>query len=212
MLKRGTLMPKTLAYLRVSGDKQDIDSQKLKILEYAWQLRLPVDEFIELMEVGQRSWQPTELEALLGNIATRDILIISGLSKIGQSIGEMCEIVCSLAAKNVEVHIVEQRIRLSSTHDVATKVLVALFGIMAEIEKDLSERREQAHLRSKCVVKKTVRGRNGSTRSCALEGREGQIKELLYQKVPKTLIAKICRVSCPALHYFIRTRGLNSSQ
>lgn len=201
-------MPKTLAYLRVSSDKQDIDSQKLKVLEYAWQLRLSVDEFIELRTAGQRPWRPAEIEALQGKLTMGDILIISGLSKIGQSIGEICEIVCNLTAKKVEVHIVEQGIRLSATHDAATKFLIAMFGIIAEVDKELVEGREQAHVTLTCAAKKSIRGRKGSTGPCALEGREGQIRELLYLKVPKTLIAKICRVSCPALHYFIRTRGL----
>lgn len=39
-------MGKTVAYLRVSTNKQDINNQKLEILEYARHNHLRVDEFI----------------------------------------------------------------------------------------------------------------------------------------------------------------------
>jgi DNA invertase Pin-like site-specific DNA recombinase len=41
-------MGKTVAYLRASTDKQDLNHQKLEILEFARERHLRVDEFISI--------------------------------------------------------------------------------------------------------------------------------------------------------------------
>ena len=39
---------KTLAYLRISGDKQDLKNQKFEIMEYAQNHNLQIEEFLEI--------------------------------------------------------------------------------------------------------------------------------------------------------------------
>ena len=41
-------MPKTIAYLRASTDKQDLNNQKLEIFEYTRKNQLEVDDFIQI--------------------------------------------------------------------------------------------------------------------------------------------------------------------
>jgi len=41
-------MSQTIAYLRTSTDKQDLDNQKLEILEWARKKDLKIDEFVEI--------------------------------------------------------------------------------------------------------------------------------------------------------------------
>jgi DNA invertase Pin-like site-specific DNA recombinase len=41
-------MNRIIAYLRTSTDKQDLQAQKLEILEYAQQYRMQVDDFIAI--------------------------------------------------------------------------------------------------------------------------------------------------------------------
>lgn len=41
-------MQKTLAYLRTSTDKQDLNNQRLEILEHARRNQLHIDDFIEI--------------------------------------------------------------------------------------------------------------------------------------------------------------------
>ena len=44
---------KTVAYLRVSTTRQDVQGQRLAILEYARKHSLQIDEFIESHRLGQ---------------------------------------------------------------------------------------------------------------------------------------------------------------
>lgn len=39
-------MSKCLAYIRASTDKQDLDTQRLELLEYARRQHLPIDDFV----------------------------------------------------------------------------------------------------------------------------------------------------------------------
>jgi DNA invertase Pin-like site-specific DNA recombinase len=41
-------MAKIIAYLRASTNKQDLNNQKLEILEFARQKKLDVDEFVQI--------------------------------------------------------------------------------------------------------------------------------------------------------------------
>lgn len=46
-IKRGhPFMSKCLAYIRASTDKQDLDTQRLELLEYARRQHLPIDDFV----------------------------------------------------------------------------------------------------------------------------------------------------------------------
>jgi DNA invertase Pin-like site-specific DNA recombinase len=46
---------RTIAYLRVSKDSQDVKNQRLAILDFARQEHLEIDEFIELSVLATRT-------------------------------------------------------------------------------------------------------------------------------------------------------------
>lgn len=201
-------MPKTFAYLRVSSDRQDIDSQRLKILEYARRHRFLVDEFVEFEGSSRISLRARRIEELLEKLAPGDTLVVVELSRIGRSLGEIIEVMNELARRDVYVHIIEQGMRLCGAHDMATKVQIAMFGIMAEVERDLISERTKAGVARARAEGKQIGRPKGSTGKSVLDGRESQIKEFLGLKVSKASIAKICGVSWTTLDNFIRTRSL----
>ena len=55
---------KTVAYVRVSTDTQDITHQRLAILEFARKERLAVDEFLEVQASSRRSVKVRHLDVL----------------------------------------------------------------------------------------------------------------------------------------------------
>lgn len=50
-------MAKIIAYLRASTDKQDLNNQKLEILEYARKNHLEVDDFIQITISSRKNQQ-----------------------------------------------------------------------------------------------------------------------------------------------------------
>lgn len=71
------MMTKTVAYIRASTDKQDLNNQKLEILEYARQHSLTVDEFVEITISSRKTSKQRRIDELLGKLADSDTLIVT---------------------------------------------------------------------------------------------------------------------------------------
>ena len=200
---------KTVAYLRVSKDTQDAKNQKLSILEFARKHKLGVDEFVEVSASSTRSSKERKLDFLLDYLSCGDTLIVSELSRMGRSVGEIIATVDALLKKQVRFLAVKEGIRLEEKQDIQAKVMVTMFGLFAEIERELiSLRTKEALAAAKASGKKLGRpkGRLGKSK---LDGKEEEIKRLLALKVSKASIAKITNVDRSTLDHFIRSRGLD---
>ena len=91
-------MGKTYAYLRTSTDKQDLNNQKLEILEYARRHDLKVDEFVEITISSRKTPKQRRIEELVTKLETADTLIISELSRVGRSTAEVIGLINELVA------------------------------------------------------------------------------------------------------------------
>jgi len=202
--------PKILAYLRVSTDKQDLNNQRLAILSYAHKNKLKVKDFIEVQTSSRNSFKERMIDTLLERLKPDDTLIVSELSRLGRSLGQVIKIVDELVKNHVQLIAIKENIVLTGKQTMQNKVMVALFGLFAEIERDLiSERTKQGLLAARAKGKLLGRPK-GVLGKSKLAGKEEEIKKLLGLKVSQTSIAKIMEVSRPALLNFIKTRKLNS--
>ena len=202
--------PKVLAYLRISTDKQDLDTQRLTILEYAHTHKLKIKKFIEVQTSSRSSFKERMLDELLANLTAGDTLIVSELSRLGRSLGQVIKIVDELVKKHVQLIAIKENTTLDGKQTMQNKVTVTvtLFALFAEIERDLiSERTKQGLLAARAKGKLLGRPK-GTIGKSKLDGREEEIKKLLKLKVSQTSIAKIMEVSRPALLNFIKTRKL----
>ena len=77
---------KTIAYLRVSTGSQDLDQQKLAILEHARRHHTPVVDFVEVHGSAGSSTQREQLLGLIETLKPGDRLIVSELSRLGRSL------------------------------------------------------------------------------------------------------------------------------
>jgi len=203
------IKPKILAYLRISTDKQELDTQRLAILEYAHKHKLKIKKFIEVQTSSRSTFKERMLDELLANLTAGDTLIVSELSRLGRSLGQVIKIVDELVKKHVQLIAIKENTTLDGKQTMQNKVTVALFGLFAEIERDLiSERTKQGLLAARAKGKLLGRPK-GTIGKSKLDGREEEIKKLLRLKVSQTSIAKIMEVSRPALLNFIKTRKLN---
>jgi DNA invertase Pin-like site-specific DNA recombinase len=198
----------TLAYLRVSKDTQDVTHQRLAILEFARRERLAVDDFLEVSASSRRSVKERKVDLLLARLAPGDLLIVSELSRLGRSVGDIITTVDTLVKGHIRLLAIKEGIRLNGGQDLQTRVMVTLFGLFAEIERELiSLRTKEALAAARAAGKQLGRPRGTHGRS-KLDGKETQIKELLALHVSKASIAKITGVDRATLYHFIRSRRL----
>jgi len=86
-------MGKVLAYLRTSTDKQDLNNQKLEILEYAQQNGLQIDDFISISVSSRKSRRERRIDELLERLKDADTLIVTELSRLGRSTGQVINLI-----------------------------------------------------------------------------------------------------------------------
>ncbi len=200
---------KTVAYLRVSTGSQDLAHQKMAVLDYARQQRFTVDRFVEAQVSSRKTTAQRGIEDLLGTLSAGDRLVVSELSRLGRSLGQVIRIVDELVKRKIGFVAIKEAIRFEGKQDIQTKVMIALFGLFAEVERDLISQRTQEGLAAARAKGRLLGRPKGALGKSKLDGKEEEIRLLLEKTVSKTSIAKIVGVSRTALHHFIRTRKLN---
>ena len=87
----------TIAYLRVSTGQQDTGAQRLAILEHARRQGLRIDEFIEATASTRTDAKRRRLDQLMGSLEPGDRLVVSELSRLGRSLGEVVNLLDAIA-------------------------------------------------------------------------------------------------------------------
>ena len=200
---------KTVAYLRVSTGSQDLANQKLAVLDYARQKHFGIDRFIEAHASTRKGRDQRRIEELLGTLAVGDRLVVSELSRLGRSLNQVIQIIDELVKRKVRFTAIKEDIRFEGKQDLQTKVMIALFGLFAEVERDLISERTKEGLAAARSKGRLLGRPKGSLGTSKLDGKEDEIRMLLQKEVSKASIAKILGASTTSLRHFIRTRKLD---
>lgn len=201
-------MPKNIAYVRVSTMEQDVQNQKYEVLEYARKNDLKINDFLEIEISSRRDKKSRRIDELMEMLQAGDTLIVSELSRLGRSTTEVIDLVHELIKKKVSFIAIKQGIRVSSKMDMQTKVIVTMFSLFAELERDIiSERTKQALAAKKAGGVKLGKPK-GIMQKSKLDDRQEAIREFLKHRVSKSAIARMLDTNRGNLIRYIRTRGL----
>jgi DNA invertase Pin-like site-specific DNA recombinase len=198
----------TIAYLRVSTEGQDLDQQRLAILDYAQKHRVRVDTFVETHRSSQHATQRAELLQMIEGLHPGDRVIVSELSRFGRSLSQILQMIDRLIHKEVRLVAIKEAIHFEGKHNLQTKAMIALFGLFAELERDLIAARTKEGLAAARARGKRLGRPKGALSTSKLDGKQNDIESLLRKKVSKASIARIMEVSQTALHHFIKSRQL----
>jgi len=199
---------RVIAYLRVSTTSQDLDQQRLAIWDYAQTHRLSIDEFVSAKASSQKSLAQRRINDLLVRLQPADVLLVSELSRLGRSVSQIFFIIEKLIAKQVRLVAIKEGIDLLGKADLQTKVMITLFSLFAEIERDLISERTKEGLAAARAKGKIIGRPKGILGKSRLDGKEKEIQLLLQKGVSKSAIARILEVPDPTLRHFIKTRRL----
>jgi DNA invertase Pin-like site-specific DNA recombinase len=199
---------RTVAYIRISTGGQSLESQRLAILDYAQRHGLLVHTFIEAQGSSRHLAAQGSLDRLLEQVQAGDLLLVSELSRLGRSVGQIIQLVDRLLKQRVQLVAIKEHLRLNGAHDLQTKVMITLCGLFAEIERDLIAERTKAGLAAARAQGRLPGRPKGVLGTSKLTGREAEIQHLLTKTVSKASIAKILGVSRSTLHHFIQSRRL----
>lgn len=139
-------------YIRVSKHEQNLEGQKNAISRYGMDHKLIVDEWIELEMSSRKSTSQRRIDELLERLVPGDTVIASELSRLGRSIKETLNTIETiLKKKQSRLILIKQSLDLNpqDRNNVANKVLITIFSMMAELERDFISERTKEGLRAR---------------------------------------------------------------
>ncbi len=191
-----------VGYMRVSTDKQELEKNRLAILEYAnhngWQV-----EFVEETASGKLDWRKRKLaEVIEGGVR---ILIVPELSRLARSIGQIWEIIQEAEKRNFEIHILKEKLIIKKDKDLQTKAMLSVFAMVADFERELISLRTKEALRAKKEKGEKMGRPKGQSK---LNGRKEEITRYIRLGLSVADIARLFDVGYHTARRFIVNNGL----
>ena len=196
---------KTIGYLRVSTGGQTTENQRLAVYEAGY----TPDEWLEVIVSGKSSREKRKIDLLVSKLKKGDMVVVSELSRLGRSIGHIIMLVDEMKARGIALHCIKEGIKIgpSGSNGMQSKVMVTLFSLFAEIERDLiSERTKEGIARAR--ANGSVPGRPKGSNNHQLDSKIEEVKELVGKGLSKTAIAAYFEVSWSSVNHFIKTRKI----
>ncbi|MGD9329954.1 MAG: recombinase family protein [Desulfobacterales bacterium] len=113
-------------------------------------LKCGVDEWIEGQAGPPKFAEERKLDELKETLKKGDTLVLAKLSRRARSVGQIAVLVDALVNDGVRVICLKVGMALNGKGDAKTTVMLTMFGLLAEIEKDfLSERTKERPIRAR---------------------------------------------------------------
>lgn len=139
--------PKTIGYLRISTNDQDLEKNKSAILNFANDKGLGKIHFVEEIASGKASWRNRKIATVLEDLKEGDAIIVSELSRLGRSMLECMEILSISAQKGISIYAIKGNWQLDRS--IQSKIIAMAFSMASEIEHDLISKRTKEALQAR---------------------------------------------------------------
>lgn len=204
-------MGKYLAYLRTSTDKQDLNNQKVEVLEYANREGIQIEEFISISASSKRTQRARRIDELLQMLTAGDTLIVTELSRLGRSTGEVIDLIDNLVHADVRTIVLKQNLILSKDQDdLQSLTMVTMLSLFAQMERMMISKRTKEALAARKAQGIQLGKPKGTIQSSVYDKDKDRIKELIQMGVSLRKISELhLKYGSPSsLSYYVQTRGL----
>jgi DNA invertase Pin-like site-specific DNA recombinase len=198
-------MTRTIGYLRVSTAEQDLEKNKADILLLANTKKLGHVEWVEEKVSGVKDWKMRKLGTMFNTLKKGDSIIVPELSRLGRSTLQILEIMKLAKERGVAVHAVKGGWSLNGTME--SKIVLTMFAMIAEIERDLISERTKEGLRARKAAGVRL-GRPKGPGKSKLDQNRDEIVALLNNGSTKTFVARKYATSVPNLYNWLRRHDL----
>jgi DNA invertase Pin-like site-specific DNA recombinase len=204
-------MNKVIAYIRTSTDRQELNNQKLAILEYAQKNNLKIDEFVEIQVSSRKTPKQRRIEEVLAKLSRSDTLIVTELSRLGRSTPEVLGLINKLIESNIRVVILKQNLDISK-QDMGSKAVITLFALFSDLERDLISMRTKDALALKKSHGQLLGKPIGTVQKSKFDKDSGKIIELLKLGLSIRKIAKFFGYKNHiSLNTYVKKRNLKNA-
>lgn len=188
-------------YLRVSRDTQDIDSQKLGLMEYAQRHGFHSLELVEEVISRDTGWKERELGALLYRARRGDVILTPEFTRLAASPGQVFTFIEEAARRGVLLHITKTGTVMDGS--IQSQLLASAFSMASMIELSFIRERTREGLRRARLEGKRLGRPPGVLGQLKLAGRESEVSGLLALGLSGRAAAKQLGVSHNTLRKFL---------
>jgi DNA invertase Pin-like site-specific DNA recombinase len=199
-------VPKFFGYLRVSRDTQEVESQKLGLLEYANRHGFAPMELIDETISRSTDWRGRELGALLNRAGEGDVICVPEFTRLAATPGQVFTFLEAAASKKVVLHVT--KLGLVMDGSMQSQLLAAAFSTASMIELSFLRARTQEGLRRVKNEGRRLGRPPGTGGRLKLDGKEEEIKSYLAIGLSHRKLAKFLDVSYNTLDRFIKRKKL----
>ena len=125
-------MPKYFGYLRVSTDGQEVESQKLGLLEYANRHGFAPMELIAETVSRAADWRSRQLGALLERAGQGDVILTPEFTRLAATPGQVFTFLEAATAKGVILHVTKTGTVMDGS--MQSQLLASVFSMASLIE------------------------------------------------------------------------------
>ena len=118
------------------------------LLEFARKRGVKIDEFVEVTISSRKTSKQRRIDELLQLLNKTDTVIVTELSRLGRSTAEVIALVNALVQRNIRLIAIKQNLDIQQ-QDMNSKVIVTLFSLFSELERDLISLRTKEALSAK---------------------------------------------------------------
>ena len=191
-----------IGYIRVSSNKQTVEHQRFEIQNFARKEGLKIDVWEEETISSRRPLSKRKISEVMQMAKDKDIIIACEISRFGRSISEVLHILEVFLNKGCQVWTIKENYKLGN--NMQSKIVACIFGLAAEIERNLiSERTKSSLANIRASGKKLGRPMKSKNKKLKLSKNQKKIKLLLDEGVSKSKIARMMGVQRTTLRRFI---------
>jgi DNA invertase Pin-like site-specific DNA recombinase len=198
-------IPKTIGYLRISTNDQDLEKNKSAILNLANDKGLGRIQFVEEIVSGKVIWRNRKIATVLEELKQGDTLIVSELSRLGRTMLECMEILSIAVQKGISIYAIKGNWQLDNT--IQSKIVAMAFSMASEIEHDLISKRTKEALQARKQSGLTL-GRPKGPGKSKLDIFKPEIEALIANGSTQRFIAKRYGTSPDNLNNWLKKRNI----
>ena len=201
-----------IGYIRVSTEQQSMNNQKHKLLEYAQNNKIMIDEFIELEISSKKDQKDRLLDKVFEKLNSGDTFICTELSRLGRNMLEILNLIEKFNKAGIKLIFTNQPELSTNKNEALSSLLLAIYGYFAQTEREIiSQRTKQGLAAARASGKILGRPKGVKNKNRILDPFKDEIKKYLEIQLTQTNILKIInsqlekKVSLTSLRYFIAT-------
>lgn len=191
-----------IGYIRVSSNKQTVEHQRFEIENFAKKEQIKINKWVEETISSRRPLTKRKIAEVMNEAQDKDIIISCEISRFGRSISEVLHILEVFLNKGCQVWTIKENYKLGN--NMQSKIVACIFGLAAEIERNLiSERTKSSLANIRASGKKLGRPMKSENKKLKLSKNQEKIKLLLNEGFSKSQIARMMGVQRTTLRRFI---------